>query len=832
MKISLQWLSDYIDIQDDFAKPDALAALLTAAGIEVEGVQNLAKTFEHVVVGEILKKGQHPNADRLTLCQVSTGNGVVHQIVCGAKNHNEGDRVVVALPGAVLPGNFVIKQSKIRDVESGGMLCSEKELGLKAESEGILILPKDAPVGKSFAKYMGLDDILFELKVTPNRADCLSHFGLAREIAALRGREAKFPQDPLTVVAGSSREQIKVELKEAEMCPRYAGRGVRGVKVGPSPDWLKKRIEAVGLSSINNVVDVTNFVMMELGQPLHAFDVRELAGRAISIERARAGESFVTLDGTELKLEGGELTIRDGERAVALAGIVGGKNSGIQDSTTEIFIEAAYFAPAAVRRTARRFGIETDSSYRFARGTNPEAVPLALDRAAALIQKVAGGEILGEPWDIYPRPLQRQPIEISLKTVSDRLGYAVAVDDFKLWMIRLGCAIDPVAGAAETEARWRILPPMFRWDLNIDMDLVEEYARLNGYQHIPESLPALTYRPADNDPAYTHESAIRRLLQGEGCLQAVNYGFVSGAFQEKVLGDSGRMREAGLEVRDQAIQLVNPLNEELNVMRTSLIPGLLKNVQHNSRQGNAHGRLFELGHGHFRGESGESGGEAGAVGRYREQPRLGFAFWGEAPDLWRKAEGAPIVFALKAAVENLLRGLGIRKWRWSQPGPEEGRTIPEFLHPSQAAVLEFEGKPCGFIGALHPSLAEELKIREPAAFAEFNLERLLSGQPRFPKYQGISRMPAVDRDVAFLMPRALPAATVEAEIRKAGGELLRDVRVFDVFQGGSLGAQEKSVAFRLIFQSRDSTLEDQKVNELRDKIVAAASEKFSISLRQ
>jgi phenylalanyl-tRNA synthetase beta chain len=824
MKISLQWLSDYIDIKDDFAKPDALGALLTAAGIEVEGVQNLAKTFDHVVVGEILVKGQHPNADRLTLCQVSTGEGVVHQIVCGAKNHNQGDRIVVALPGAVLPGDFVIKRSKIRDVESGGMLCSEKELGFKSESEGILILPEDAPIGKPFAKYMGLDDILFELKVTPNRADCLSHFGLAREIGALRGREVKFPKEAIrSDDAGSTFEQVKVELKDSGMCPRYAGRGVRGVKVGASPDWLKKRLESVGITSINNVVDITNFVMMELGQPLHAFDVREIRGGRIVIDRAVVGEKFTTLDGTDLILDGSELTIRDSERAVALAGIVGGKNSGIQDDTSEIFIESAYFAPAAVRRTARKFGVETDSSYRFARGTNPEAVPLALERAVALIQQVAGGIVLGDSYDLYPQPLARAVIEIKHQTVEDRLGYPVPPDDFKKWMQRLGCGIDPIRGDA---LAWQILPPMFRWDLNVDMDLVEEYARLNGYQHIPETLPAAPSMPAEHDLMYMLDCKIRRLLQGEGCLQAVNFGFISNTFQERVLGQSERLRSTGLEVAEQPIKLVNPLNEELNVMRTSLVPWLVKNVQHNSRQGNPHGRLFELGFGHYVG-IGESSEAA-----YAQQPRLGFAFWGEVPDLWRKAETAPIVFQLKATAENLLRAMGIKKWRWQQPAIGESKQIPEFLHPSQAAILEFEGKPCGFIGTMHPSLADELKIRESVALAEFNLERLLSGQPRLPKYQPISKMPAVDRDIALLMPKSLAAATVEAEIRKVGGELMRDARVFDVFEGGSLAPDQKSVAFRLLFQAQDATLEDQKVNELRDKVVAAVSQKFGVSLRQ
>ncbi len=820
MKISLKWLNDYIDIKDYLAKPDDLAALLTAAGIEVEAVQNLAKDFEHVVVGHILQKGQHPNADRLTLCQVSTGEGVVHQIVCGAKNHNQGDRIVVALPGAVLPGNFVIKRSKIRDVESGGMLCSEKELGLKSESEGILILPADAPVGQPFAKYMGLDDILFELKVTPNRADCLSHFGVAREIAAVLGREVKFPIESLIEDGGSTRQQMALDLRDSEMCPRYAGRGVAGVKVGPSPQWLKARLESVGVNSINNVVDVTNFVMMELGQPLHAFDVREVKGRKIIVDRAVKGETFVTLDGSEIKLEGTELTIRDAERAVALAGIVGGKNSGVQDDTSEVFIEAAYFAPGAVRRTARKFGIETDSSYRFARGTNPEAVPLALNRAAQLIQKVAGGKIMGEAYDSYPNPLRRQPIEISLSTVEDRLGYKVEAQNFAQWMKRLGCTIEPTSAAAGTA--WKVLPPMFRWDLSVDVDLVEEYARLNGYQHIPETIPASDIAPATHDLMFTLESKMRRLLQGEGCLQALNFAFLSRTFQDRILGDLDRVKLAGLTTSNEPIAIVNPLNEEFNVMRTSLVPWLVKNIVHNSRQGNAFGRLFEIGHAHFPGKTNDG------QKTYAQESRLAFAFWGESTDLWKKTSSAPLVLELKANVENLLRGMGILKWRWVQPAAKE---IPEFLHPGQAARLEFEGKSVGIIGTLHPVLQDELKIRENVAVAEFNLDLLMKGQPRSPKYQPISKMPFVDRDIALLMPKELAAGAVETEIRKAGGELLKEVRVFDIFEGGSLQAGQKSVAFRMIFQAQDATLEDAKVNELRDKIVNAVSQKFGVSIR-
>ncbi len=820
MKISLKWLNDYIDLHDYMAKPQELAALLTAAGIEVEGVQNLAKQYENVVIGHILQKGKHPNADRLTVCQVSTGDGVVHQIVCGARNHNEGDRVVVALPGAVLPGDFAIKRSQIRGVDSGGMLCSEAELGLKEDSDGILILPPDAPVGQSFAKYMGLDDILFELKVTPNRADCLSHFGLAREIGALTGREVKFPALKLEESGGSTRSVVKIELRAKDLCPRYAGRGVKGVKIGPSPAWLKTRLEAVGLNSINNVVDVTNFVMMELGQPLHAFDQRELRGGKVVIDRANKGETFVTLQGTELKLDGTELTIRDGERPVALAGIIGGKNSGVQDDTTDIFIESAYFTPAAVRRTARKFGIETDSGYRFARGTNPEAVRLALDRAAQLIQEVAGGQIMGEPHDEYPNPIVREPIEIRLSTLESRLGYPVTAEDFAKWMKRLDCKVEPIAGS---EPAWRVHPPLFRWDLTLDVDLVEEFARLHGYDHIPERIPTFAEMPAEHEQSFVLEAKTRRLLQGEGCLQAINYAFISRSFQERVLGDLERVRTTGLKTTAEPVAIVNPLNEEINVMRTSLVPGLLKNVVHNSRHGNSFGRIYELGFGHFRSVSADKKAE------YVEESRLAFAFWGAPEDLWRKnAPAVPVVFSLKGAVENWLRGMGIQKFRWQQLNV---KTAPEFLHPGQAAVLEFEGKPVGFIGTLHPTLAAELKIREETAVGEFNMDLLMNGQPRSPKYKPISRMPAVDRDIALQMPKSLPAAEVEAEIKKAAGELLREVRVFDVFEGGSLPPDQRSVAFRMVFQAKDTTLEDQKVNELRDKVVKAVTEKFGITVR-
>jgi phenylalanyl-tRNA synthetase beta chain len=563
--------------------------------------------------------------------------------------------------------------------------------------------------------------------------------------------------------------------------------------------------------------------MMELGQPMHAFDVREVKGAKIIIDRALKGEVFTTLDGSEITLDGSELTIRDAERAVALAGVVGGKNSGIQDDTVEIFLESAYFTADGVRRVSRKFGIETDSAYRFARGTNPEAVVLALNRAAQLIQSVAGGEILGDHHDVYPNPVKHSAIEISHATLVSRLGYSAEASEFLDWMKRLGCEVTETGRDASGGPVWSVLPPTFRWDLALDMDLVEEFARLHGYQHIPETLPALKVMPAMHDMGYVLEQKIRRLLQGEGCLQALNYGFISRAFQARVLGDISRLANTGLRAAAEPVALVNPLNEEINVMRMSLIPGLIKNVVHNSRHGNSCGRLFEVGATHFALEHTDGARE------YNQESRLAFAFWGAPEGLWNKAKPAPTVFVLKGVIENLLKGLSITGFKWIQ-GAKAGAS-PEFLHPGQAAVLQFQGKPVGYIGTLHPVLAEELKVRESCALAEINLEKLLSGQPKSPKYTSISRFPAVDRDLAFAMPVTLLASDVEAEIRKAAGPLLKDVTVFDVFEGGTLEAGHKSVAFRMIFQSADGTLEDQAVNELRDKVVKAVGEKFAITLR-
>jgi len=817
MKISLKWLQEFVDVKEYFQKPEALAEILTRAGLEVEEIQNKARDFEHVVVGLILEKDKHPNADKLSLCRVTTGEGVVHQIVCGAQNHKTNDKVIVALPGAVLPGNFAIKNSVIRDVESGGMLCSLKELGLAKESNGIEILPEDAPIGKSFAEYRGYDDVTFDLKVTANRADCLSHYGLAREVACLLGRKLDDKILSLahqsTSVGASPEHEFGLEVKAQDLCPRYTGLRLSGVTVGESPEWLRHRLEAVGLNSINNVVDATNYTMLELGQPLHAFDAQELKGQKVIVDRASVGEKFTTLDGTELTLTGEELMIKDTHRSVCMAGVIGGKNSGVTEKTTEIFLEAAYFTPQSVRKTMRSHGLNTDSGYRFARGVDPEGTFLGLHRAAEIILKVAGGKSVHDVHDFYPTPQKKSPLMLKVQTISERLGYEAQAPKFEDLMTRLGCRLEKI----QTD-EYQVLPPSFRFDLEIDMDLVEEYARLNGYDLIPETLPAFHAMPAAIDATYVQSYKAGQVLRGQGFSQAMGLALVGSKSQLHFLKNIRNLEEAGLATTEMPVKILNPLNEEQDSMRLSLSFGLYKNIHANFHQGNAVGRIYEMGKTFsFKG-----------AGDYPEHWRVGFAAWGNLSSLWQK-ETSPVVFEIKAAMEALLRSLNITTYQWVNV-TEKGH-VCDFLHRAQNAILMVEGKKVGFIGTVHPVLLEESKIRVDAALGEFDLETLLKGQPRVRKAESLSRFPSVQRDLALVMVKSLKVGDVAKEIRKEAGPYLQQVDVFDVYEGDKLEAGQKSVAFRLTYQDKKDTLRDQLVNESTQKILAHLQQKFQITVR-
>ncbi len=820
MKISLKWLNDYVDVSEFFTAPNKLADILTHKGLEVEGIEDKARDFENVVVGHILEKDKHPNADKLTLCQVTTGEGKVHQIICGAKNHQKGDNVVVALPGAILPGNFAIKLSKIRDVESQGMLCSEKELGLSSESEGIVILPSDAPIGKSFAEYKGIDDVVFELKVTPNRADCLSHFGLAREIACVLDRPLKkdFSKiDPLTEIKSpisdkSTKKKVSLEVIDNDMCPRYCGRFVEGVKVGPSPQWLKSRLESVGMNSINNIVDITNYVMMELGQPLHAFDSALIGGNRIIVSKAKAGEKFTTLDDSELTLVGTELMIRDEDKPVALAGVMGGLNSGIQDSTTNVFIESAYFTAESVRKSSRLHGITSESSYRFSRGVDPAMTYPAMNRCAQLICELAGGTAYGDHHDTNPEIYQEKAIRLKVSDVSGRLGYEVETASVESWMKRL-VGMEKVKTLSDDA--FEVIPPSYRGDISIKEDLIEEYGRLEGYEHIPEQLPTMGFAPKQHATQYTLGLLFNDLLRSEGFSEGFNYAFVDGKKHSEFIGDIANLAQVGFPIKSEPVQIKNPLSEEMNVMRQQICYGLFVNALHNLRHGQDHGKIFELGF-NFE-KSAES---------YNQIWSAGLIQWGLPDSLWQKQFSLEyLFFEMKSNIENFLLNLSIKSWQW-----EACDQLP-YLHPGQSAILKVEGRVVGYLGAIHPKLAEKEKVRVPLVLGELNLDTLSKGQPRTKKTKHISKSPSVERDLAFVMPTSLEAGLVSAEIKKAAGNILKSVTIFDVFKGDPLQADEKSVAYRMIFQDEDRTLTDEDLKALDKKIIDAINQKFSISVR-
>jgi phenylalanyl-tRNA synthetase beta chain len=809
MKISLAWLNEYIDVKAYFKKPHDLAQLLTHAGLEVENVEAQGAALDHVRVGQIEVLGKHPNADRLTLCQVNVGDGVLRQIVCGAKNHKQGDKVCVALPGAVLPGNFAIKLSKIRDVESQGMLCSDKELGFSQEAEGIKILPADAPVGKTVKEYLGLDDIIFEINVTPNRADCLSHIGLAREISALTGKKIKLPVIKNKKTNWSTKKLAKIELKAKSLCPRYAAKVIKNVKVDQSPLWLKRRLESLGVNSINNIVDVTNFVMFECGQPMHAFDLEQLSGQHVIIDKARAGEAFTTLAGSVLTLTDSDLTIRDAKNTIALAGIIGGKNSGVTESTKDILLESAHFFPAAVRRSSRRLGVDTDSSYRFSRGTDPDGVIFALNRAANLIEELAMGEVAPDHIDLYPVKTKKKPITVRHKTLEDRLGYKVKPSEFVTVIKRLHCSI-------KTKGKnYLISAPEFRFDIEQEVDLVEEFARINGYDKIPESFPALNQSPSKHAEDFLHDEKLCQAFMAEGFLQAINYNFLNRDFQKTIFNQE-LWQKLGLEKQGDLVEIKNPLSDETACMRQSLLPGLITNLVYNHNHGLKHGRLFELGR--VFGKNGEA---------FKESKRLACVIWGEPESLW-KGKARPLGYDLKAHLENILIRLGVKGYYFK---PYDIQMEQQILHPGQGVTLVHQGKPVGFLGTLHPKFRDTHKIRVDVAIMELDMEALMRGYPSVVRYKEISKMPAVERDVSFLVQIETSALDIMREIKRAAGESLIGVHVFDVYQGEGVKDGYKALAFRLKFQSLTETLSDDKVGHLFQGVLAGVKQKFNAEVR-
>ncbi len=804
MRVSLSWLRDFVPIDRG---PRELADLLIDLGLEVSAVEEGGAGLERVVVADLLAVSPHPNADRLTLCEVSTGDAR-HRIVCGAKNMKPGDRVALALPGAVLPNGLEIRKSKIRGEVSEGMLCSETELLFSQDSAGILILPPDAPVGKPLASALGRDDTIFEIDLTPNRADCLSHLGVAREIAAATGAALRVPEAKVPDSGEPATAITSVTIEDPARCPRYAARLLRGVKIGPSPAWITARLEKAGLRPINNVVDVTNYVLLELGQPLHAFDLSRLDGRRIVVRLAREGETIRTLDGVERALTADDLAICDASTPIALAGVMGGEGSEVREGTEDILLESAYFDPAGIRRTSRRHGLRTEASHRFERGADPGMVARAADRAAALIAQVAGGAVAPGVIDVVPAPLTRPAIRIEPSRVNAILGIDLPPETMVDLLRRVG--VDAaLAGGAITAT-----PPSWRSDLAIDADLVEEIARLHGYGRIPVTLPAAQIQVPEVPPGRRIEGVARAALTALGYHEAITYRFVSPGW-----GD--RLRLAPEDPRRQMIPLRNPLREEQSAMRTSLVPGLLETGLQNFRRGQVDLRLFEVGKVFFHRPGGDLPDERLAVGAL-------LAGAGE-PGLW--GAGRPADFHdAKGAVEAVLERAGVEGARFVADG-----TSP-FLHPGASARVVREKADLGEVGKLHPELAAALELPESVHVFELDATEILRVSPdRATVLRALPRFPGSSRDLAVVVDEAIEVGRLIAEIRAVPDQglraTLRGIEIFDVYRGEGIEGGKKSVGLRFFYQAEDRTLTDAEVSAFQETILSRLSGTFGAGLR-
>jgi phenylalanyl-tRNA synthetase beta chain len=801
MRVLLGWLRELVDLPADAGE---VARRLTMAGLEVEAVERLDHGLERVVVGEVRSK--EPIAGtRLNVCRVFDGATEL-QIVCGAQNYGVGDHVPLAREGAVLPGGKAIGRAKLKGVESFGMLCGGAELGADDGVDGLLILAKDTVPGSPIAGLLGRDDVAFELNVTPNRADALSHLGVARELAALLRTPLKHLESLNFPDTGAGPQ---VEIAAPELCHRYASRVLEGVTVGPSPAWLRQRLEALGQRSINNVVDATNYAMLELGEPMHAFDLDRLAGGRVVVRRARDGEPLRTLDGKDRILASDELVIADAERPVALAGVMGGEDSEVKQQTTRLLLESAYFVPGTVRRTARRHGLHSEASYRFERGVDPELMRRALDRLTELILKAAGGRVAGGTTDLVARPHVRPTIPLRHARLEALLGTEVPWQEAQDILTALGLA--PVEASAD-RATFQV--PGFRPDLGEEVDLVEEVARVRGLENIAPVIPNGAGTQAGEDPVAAAEARLRTALAGAGFDEAVNYAFVPAAEVEAL--SPGRA----------PVALKNPLSSEWAVMRTTLLGGLLRNLGRNLRHGVTALRLYELGR-VFRPHEAAPAERMGSAGfRVVDEPRrLALVAYGPRGRGWTGGKEPVDFYDLKGALELGLDALGLDGAEWAPH-------TAAHLHPVSAAVVRLGGAAVGTAGELHPALAAAFDLPRGVFVAEFDADAVVAAARLVPRYRGLPRFPASLRDLAVVVDAAVSAADVLRELQRADAHrLVEEALLFDVYTGAPVPAGKKNLAFSLRYRAPDRTLTDDEVNALHAGLVQAVSRAFGAELR-
>ncbi len=804
MKISLNWLKDYVDFPD----AQTVVQKLTMSGLEVEAVENPGAALGGVVAAKVLTAEKHPNAEKLSVTTVDCGRAEPLQIVCGAKNFKVGDMVPLATVGSSLPNGMSIGAAKLRDVESFGMLCSAKELGLSEDTGGLLILDSAVKPGTPIADVLGLNDTLLTLNVTPNRGDALSMLGVARELSALFGTPLKRPDTQVIESSVKTSDGIRVDVADPSRCLRYAARIVDNVKNGYSPDWLSKRLKAAGVRPISLVVDITNYVMLECGQPMHGFDLKSIGTGTMVVRTAKPNETLVTLDEKKRALDGNDLLITNGEKPLVLAGVMGGLDSGVTAETQTVLLESAIFAPDTVRRSAKRHQLHSESSHRFERGIDSGQTLWALNRAASLLAQLGQGSVRTGMVDVFPKPITVKTVTLRFAQVERLLG--MALSEKRCVEILAALGFEKVAGTA-TEAQFRV--PLHRNDVTIEADLIEELVRIHGYDTVPTVLPPGPKTLFPEEPVAVTQRLIRQALSACGMDEVINYSFVSQA--EVDAFPSGR-----------SIDLENPLSVEQGVMRTSLFPGLIANVKRAQRFGAAGVRLYELGRTYRPNEEAALNGKDGTEPPAIETVTVSGLLWGSRMGgrHWTQQDGdKPVDFYdAKAVVEAILEALHAKDVSFEAM---EG----SLFHPRAAAFVKSGAEILGTIGELHPLIAKKLEVPTPVFLFELKVVKLL--RVSVPQAKPLPKFPAVLRDLAVIVPSAMPVAEVEQVLREVGQPLVVDVNVFDVYQGEQVGAGKKNVAFALTYRSPDKTLTVDEVSAAHQRIVTEVSLRLGGALR-
>ncbi|MGE5255208.1 MAG: phenylalanine--tRNA ligase subunit beta [Hyphomicrobiales bacterium] len=803
MKVSLSWLAEYVRIKMSAAE---LAEALTLVGLAVDAAVDRFGFLDTVRVGRILSVESHPAADRLTLCRVDTGRGVV-PIVCGAPNVKVGALAPVALPGTVMPDGTVLTAGIIRGQRSEGMLCSAAELALGVDAGGILLLDGPLTIGTPLNRALGLSDTVLEIDLTPNRADCLSLIGVAREAAAIQRVRLKYPRVTVRDADDRITRLASVSIAAPDHCPRYAARVLEDVTVKPSPFWLQDRLLSVGLRPINNIVDVTNFVMLECGQPLHAFDLDRLAGNRIVVRTAAEGETFATLDQKERVLDAEMLMICDAEKPVAVAGVMGGLNSEIHSETTRVLIESACFDPLSVRKTSKKLGLGTDASRRFERGVDPAGTVLAASRAAQLMAEVSGGRIAGGVIDAHPRPWAPRPIRLSVNRTHRLLGIRVDKKNIR----RLLSAIEFKVASTPERDELEVTPPSFRVDITRPEDLMEEVARLSGFDTIPVTFPAMPAGARRPAPGLELRQRIKTVLSGLGFTEVITYSFIHARFCD-------RLQLPANDPRRGVVAVLNPLAEDQAVMRSSLIPGLLETTRFNLAQQTKRLKIFEIGKVFLQ--------TAGA--ELPQEPEFIAGLWTGArqPLSWHGKDTPCDFYDLKGAVESLLGALKLEGVRFTRMPDSDCR----YIRPGHSARILAEGREIGLIGEIHSRVRAAFDLKQPGFVFELDAGALAALLSETKYHLRIQKFPAVTRDITLIMDQSPEAQQVLDSVGAMKLDLLESVQLVDVFAGGPIPPGKRSLSFRLTYRSPEKTLEDAEVNSLHQVVTDRLLTEFKAAL--